>query len=151
MLATLKLLLPALIPSWRFFDAITPSPRVQFILLSKELRPLQPWQEFRPRPQKISLLCMLKQMLWNSYWNESLFIVSCSERLLDHPTKHSEDKILQQIILELKTQGLFSTTPDLFALQFRLKQVQRRDHELTEKIVYHSRITPLKDQIGDEL
>ena len=33
MLQTLKLLLPALIPSWRFFDTIAPSPRIEFTLL----------------------------------------------------------------------------------------------------------------------
>ncbi len=151
MLGTLKLLLPALVPSWRFFDAIAPSPRVQFILLNKEEKPLHPWQEFRPRPKKVTFLKMLKRLFWNPTWNESLFLVSCSERLLDYPTKHSEDEILNRIILELKKAGLLDATPDLFAIQFRLKQVQRRNHYLTEKIVYHSRIESLKDNNVDEL
>ena len=38
MLRTLKLLLPVLIPSWRFFDFIAPSPRIQFSLLKTELK-----------------------------------------------------------------------------------------------------------------
>ena len=33
---TLRLLLPVLIPSWRFFSAIAPSPRVEFVTLAKE-------------------------------------------------------------------------------------------------------------------
>ena len=29
----IRLLLPALIPSWRFFDVVAPSPRIEFVLL----------------------------------------------------------------------------------------------------------------------
>ena len=40
MLQTVKLLLPALIPSWRFFSTIAPSPRIEFALLDANLRPV---------------------------------------------------------------------------------------------------------------
>ena len=36
MFNVLKLLIPALLPSWNFFDYITPSPRIQFTLLKHE-------------------------------------------------------------------------------------------------------------------
>jgi hypothetical protein len=48
MLQTLKLLLPALIPSWRFFDTIAPSPRIEFTLLKTAQDASGAWREFRP-------------------------------------------------------------------------------------------------------
>lgn len=36
-------------------------------------------------------------MLWNPVRNESLFLVSCAERLIEHPTVHSEEEILKRI------------------------------------------------------
>jgi len=116
------------------------------MLFDKEKKPLGPWQEFRPRPKKVSLLRMFKRMFWNPNWNESLFLVSCSERLLDYPTKHSEDEILNRIIFALKKENQFEERPEIFSLQFRLKQIQRRNHYLTEKIVYHSRLALLKNE-----
>jgi len=37
---------------------------------------------------------MSGRMFWNPSWNESLFLVSCAERLLQNPTPHSEDEIM---------------------------------------------------------
>ncbi len=94
MLHTLKLLLPALLPSWNFFDVIAASPRIQFCLLTKENEPPPEWHEFRPRPEKLTLIQMLKRILWNPQWNESLFMVSCAERIIEHSSQlasqHSE-------------------------------------------------------------
>ncbi len=45
------LLLPALIPSWNFFDVIAPSPRIEAArLASTDAQPV--WREFRSRPQR---------------------------------------------------------------------------------------------------
>lgn len=106
MLQTLKLLLPALLPSWHFFDFIAASPRIQFTLLTAENNPLienRDWQEIRPRPVRLSLLQMLGRMLRNPRWNESLFLVGCAERLLESPTTHSEDEILKRFVAELRS------------------------------------------------
>ena len=51
MLHGLKLLLPALIPSWRFFDTIAPSPRIEYALLH-DPHAAAAWREFRPRPAR---------------------------------------------------------------------------------------------------
>ena len=97
MLQTLKLLLPALIPSWRFFDTIAPSPRIEFALLKTARDASGRWQEFRPRPARLPISTMLKRMFWNPRWNESLFLVSCAERLMESPTEHSSQEILARI------------------------------------------------------
>ena len=82
MLRPLALLLPALIPSWRFFDVIAPSPRIEFAMLTSP-DSAAVWQAFRPRPARVALSTMLGRLFWNPRWNESLFLVSCAERLVD--------------------------------------------------------------------
>lgn len=100
MLQSLKLLLPALVPSWNFFDVIAPSPRIEYALLaSPDAEPN--WREFRPRPQRVSPASMLARLFWNPRRNEDLFLVSCAERLVDQPTAHSEDEIFRRIAADL--------------------------------------------------
>lgn len=145
-LKPIKLLLPALIPSWNFFDVIAPSPRIQFSLLNSASESVQQWQEFRPRPARLSFLQMLKRMLWNPKWNESLFMVSCAERIMGDATQqliqHSENEILKRIENELlHTEATFETAAT--HLQFRLIFVKRQGTELYEEITFHSRIQPL--------
>ena len=143
LLHTLKLLLPALIPSWNFFDVIAPSPRIQFTLLNKEDDSLQEWHEFRPRPIHISFIEMLKRMFWNPKWNESLYMLSCAERLIEKYTPHSEDEILQRIIQELKNTPENALLLNATHLQFRLIVIQRKNAQLHEELIFISRIQPL--------
>lgn len=101
MLRALKLLAPALIPSWKFFDVIAPSPRIQYALLAAQTDDPDDWREFRPRPASLSPAAMLVRLFWNPRWNESLYLVSCAERLIDEPTAHAEDQIHARIAVDL--------------------------------------------------
>ncbi len=142
----LKLLLPAVIPSWRFFDVIAPSPRIQFVLLHSANAPSDEsyeWREFRPRPAHLSFLQMLGRMFWNPERNEALFLVSCAERIVQQPTQHSEDEIFKRIITELKANN---RNVKATHVQFRLLLVQRQDSQLQQQVVFHSRIQPLSAQ-----
>lgn len=134
LLQPIKLLLPALMPSWKFFDVIAPSPRIQFILLDRKKQPIANWQEFRPRPEHITTLQTLKRMVWNAKWNESLFLVSCAERIMDNYSPHSENEILNRIGHDFhnKTKANY--------LQFRLVFIQRKEELLEEKTLFTSRL-----------
>ena len=143
MLQTLKLLIPALLPSWRFFDFIAPSPRVQYALLNTQDETAREWHEFRPRPTHISFAQMLKRMVWNPKWNESLFLVSCAERLMEQPSSHSEDEILKRIIGGIKGSVAEVDAVGCSHIQFRLLLVQRVGSELQEEVVFYSRIESL--------
>lgn len=101
MFQTLKLLLPALIPSWNFFELIAASPRIEYAQLQSRGEAAVDWRAFRPRPQRISFMAMLSRLLWNARWNEALFVVSCAERLLSEPTDHSQDEIFHRIAADL--------------------------------------------------
>lgn len=98
---TFQLIMPVLIPSWRFFDTIAPSPRIEFALFDDAENISQKWQEFWPRPEHVGILRMLRRMVWNPCWNESLYVVACAERLIklqDEDTqKHSAVQIAQRI------------------------------------------------------
>ena len=144
---SIKLLLPALIPSWNFFDIIAPSPRIQFSLLKSEKESRQEWFEFRPRPPHLSFIKMLKRILWNPKWNESLFLVSCAERIMADSTQeliqHSENEILKRIENDLPGTESLLNISEATHLQFRLVFVQRQGSELQEKVTFLSRIQAL--------
>ncbi len=84
MLRVLSLLLPALIPSWRFFKEVGPSPRI-------ELRGAGGiWQDLTPRTGQRSFAQVLLHLLWNPVWNEYLYLVTCSERLAADPSPEAQ-------------------------------------------------------------
>lgn len=137
MLRNLTLLLPALVPSWRFFDIIAPSPRIEYRLLFAEDAPADDWREFRPRPAQVSLPTMFVRLFWNPVWNESLFLVSCAERFLDFPTDHSRQEIARRIAAQVTRE-----TPDAPPLlQFRLVLIAREGDALSRAIAYVSPAT----------
>jgi hypothetical protein len=139
MLQALKLLLPALIPSWRFFDAIAPSPRIEFALLQNAQETPVFWREYRPRPALVSLPDMLKRMLWNAEWNEYLFLVSCAERLINNPADHSLEEIFKRIAADVRRGPADVSAP---MMQFRLVFVSRAGAGLERDIRF---ISPVRE------
>jgi len=142
-LKTLKLLIPALVPSWNFFDIITASPRIQYILMGANKEQLTDWQEFRPRPKHLSLMQMIRRMLWNANWNETMFAVGCAERLMSNPTKHSEEQIMKRIILDLENHQTVKELESILYVQFRLVYIERRYEILDEEVTYYSQLETL--------
>lgn len=130
MLYTFKLLLPALIPSWRFFDVIAPSPRIEFACLQGSDDIAKDWQEFRPRPVYLSIGSMIKRLFWNPQWNEQLFLVSCAERLIENPTDHSYQEILKCIQADIKSPYL----------QYRLVLIRRDGDTLQKETLFTSSV-----------
>ncbi len=141
MLNTLKLVLPVIIPSWHFFDVIAPSPRIEYAILKDGEEAPIAWMELRPRPKTISFLTMLRRMLWNPVWNETLFLVSCSERLIANPTQHSEDEIFDRVFADIEFSDCFENTKCF--VQFRLMSVRRELSELIREETFRSTIRPL--------
>jgi len=129
------LLAPALIPSWRFFDTIAASPRIEFARLPSADAPVAMWQEFRPRPRRLTLGTLLGRLFWNPVWNETLFMTSCAERLLDTPTPHSVEEIATRIAATLDP-----ALPGPF-FRFRLILVSRDGEALRREVAY---VSPLR-------
>lgn len=136
MIKTFKLLLPALMPSWNFFDTIGPSPRIEFTLLSSCHGTPTLWHPYRPRPQHLPLKTMLMRLFWNPWWNESLFLTSCAERLDTKPTDHSFQEIARRLQKDLQ-QSSFDLTQKSHC-QFRLVFIKRSGTTLATEITYTS-------------
>lgn len=128
-----KLLLPALVPSWNFFDVIAPSPRVEYARLRSIGDASGDWREFRPRPTRVSVATMARRLLWNPRWNESLFLVSCAERLTTEPTAHSEDEIFKRIAAD---QAGEPDDPERPWLCFRLTFVSREADAIASEVLF---------------
>lgn len=135
MLKSLKLLAPALLPSWRFFDRVTASPRIEFTRLTAAADNVPDWQEFRPRPQSLSFGTVLRRLFWNPEWNETLFLTSCAERLLENPTEHSVTEISSRIAATLEPSA--PNGGDQF-FQFRLALISREGGARKKEITYIS-------------
>lgn len=134
-LSGLSLLLPALIPSWRFFKAVQPSPRVEWRLCPSPDDVVPNWQEYRPRPATLGPKQMAARMFWNARWNETLFMVSLSERLMGTESDHS----LAELTARIRRDVLESTQSAKDAhLQFRLVFVERDGEVLERHITYQS-------------
>lgn len=91
MIGILKLVIPVLVPSWRFFDVIAPSPRIEFQMADG------PWQPLRPKPARLSFGQQVLRLFHNPEGNQALFLTACAERLLDQPTDHSAARILAAV------------------------------------------------------
>jgi len=147
----LRLLLPALLPSWRFFDVVSASPRLEYGLLTAPDEPVARWQEFRPRPDVLTPGAIAGRMLWNAAWNESLFLVSLAERLMSATSSadtiaHSQRELLLRVARHLMREGRCG--PDDY-LQIRLKMVSRAgpSDAISSDIVYLSSPYPTAELI----
>jgi len=139
----LGLLLPALIPSWNFFDVIAPSPRIEYALTGSSAVPKGGWTEFRPRPQRVSTRTLLTRLIWNPRWNETLFLVSCAERLINAPTDHSQDEIFTRLAAELRASAAAGDW-----LSFRLVFVSREDQAIQREVLFQSAPRRLADIVA---
>ena len=82
----LRLVLPVLFPSWRFFGEIGASPRIEFRDASGH------WHDAMDRPVRLTPVARLWRLVWNPDWNEALFLSALAERLLTEPEPWIERK-----------------------------------------------------------
>ncbi len=132
---TLKLLLPILIPSWRFFKEIAPSPRIEYRLL-RSTTDEGLWQRLELRPKKLTILQTIKSLFFNPYWNEALFITNCAEQLIINYTEFGEQEIAKRIISILERRQLdLKSSP---YLEFRIVFLSKHDSKLEENVLFTS-------------
>lgn len=145
MLRTLRFLIPVLIPSWRFFDVIAPSPRIEVALLKTVRGKAVDWQAFRPRPVRLSMFDMFKRMVWNPHWNETLFLASLAERLVDDFSEHDAGEILARIRRELAQGGVDPAVAPY--LQFRLVFVDREEGRIRKRVMF---VSPVHSYMAED-
>lgn len=135
MLKMFFLILPVLIPSWRFFKTIEPSPRVQWALFSDADQREVGWCEFWPRPLAVTPFEMLRRLVWSPTRNEELFVLSCAERIAEQPLDHSVNEVNWRIRADLKRRGIEGANKKM---RFRLVFVTRTKTQLSEEVLYVS-------------
>ncbi|MGH1358616.1 MAG: hypothetical protein ACRBC3_07615 [Burkholderiaceae bacterium] len=133
-----QLLLPALLPAWNFFDWIAPSPRIEYRLSTSPGEECH-WLEFRPRPERLTLTAIASRLFFNARWNETLFLVSCAERLHEYPTEHSIDQIFRRLAADMPASPAGTT------LQFRVVFVSRNGNSIAHDIDFVSDPMPLSE------
>jgi hypothetical protein len=134
----LKLLLPVIFPSWRFFSSIGPSPRIEIAFLQNEHQAPQSWQEFRPRPARISLKQNLCRLFWNPQWNETLYMNSCAERLFDAPSTMREQEIMRRLLVAVHA-GEITIDAHARYLVYRIRALIRDDQLVSQPVLFMAR------------
>lgn len=146
-------LLPAVIPSWRFFDQIGPAPHIEWSVAPRltpgpaeeDIERWSPWQPVDSPPAHVTMLIAFARLFWNPRRNESLFIASCAERLLDDPTPARADLLwtrVADIVRRTRSSGGPAETVAR-ALRVRIVEVTRDGDRLARDVVYCSPARPL--------
>ena len=140
-LGIVNLLLPALFPSWRFFDVIGPSPRIELCQFDTPQDDLPEhdqtvWRECRQRPAHVGFRGMLKDFFWNAAWNESLHLANCAERIIQGQTEHCSREIRLRLRADLLRDADIETLPAFF--RFRLVFVSQAEDRLRRDILFVS-------------
>jgi hypothetical protein len=129
-LKTIDLVLPVLFPSWHFFKSVDASPRIEFREVNAEA-----WHRFSPRPGHLSVRQIIRRLFLNAEWNDTLFAMSCAERIEDGVFEHSVGEIEQRIF---NAHHATHSSETAMSLQFRLVFVQDRDGTRSEDVVFVS-------------
>lgn len=137
MLRSLLLLLPALVPSWRFFRTVAPSPRLEVALIAGETDTPADWHPARPRPEHVSLATMLRRLFWNPDRNEALYLVSLCERLDEQDSAHAAVDLARRL-----REGLDDPGTARF-LVYRLVFVLRDGDTIRREVRHQSPPVPL--------
>lgn len=141
----LSSLLPAVIPSWRFFDRIGPAPTVEWSVGDGG------WQPVCPSPPRVPAAALLARLFWNPARNEALFLVSCAERLLDDPSASRADllwtRVADRVRPTLSSEAAVAAPALPSAggrtLRVRIVEVTRQGDALLREVRYVSEPRPL--------
>lgn len=135
-LSVFKLLLPALFPSWRFFDVIGPSPRIEYCLLEASGDGEADWHECRPRPDSLGFRDRVTSFFWNAHWNETLFYANCTERFVQGQTEHCARELRRRLRADILTDAAGAAVAPFF--RFRLVFVSRFEGTLRRDVAFVS-------------
>ncbi len=151
----MRLLAPALLPSWRFFDVIEPSPRLQVAAWRGATDGEEPqWHDVpfvvqrRPgRPIDHDGLDIARRrvfrhgsLLLNPTRNDALYLVSCCSRVIEDGRPHAQREIAVRLGAIGRVSGLLQ--PDVRAglagFRFRILEVSRGPGGLERQVAFTS-------------
>lgn len=127
------LLMPTLFPSWRFFEEVGPSPRIEY-----RTEVDAPWLPVTDLPERLGPWTMLRRLFFSPGWNEHLFLVSTATRLAVDPMVRDVEEIAARLSRRLGPSGAT-------AYQFRISFVAREDGKVGQFVFYESTLRALGD------
>ena len=140
----LQLLLPVLMPSWRFFDSIGPAPRIDYAVFDEGDAAPRQWRPLALAPLRLSLGSMLVRLPYNAPRNDMLFLISCCERVLDDEQAldvraRAHTEILRHVAMHAHQTSAIGPHDDAtIRLSFRIRQVRREHNALIEEVAYEA-------------
>jgi hypothetical protein len=140
----LKLLLPILFPSWRFFSSIGPSPRIEVGFAADKNSTPQEWLQFRPLPKRINFTLGLQQLFHNPSWNERLYINTCAEHLFESYSEFREREIGQRLVAAALRKEIV-VDGEFHYLVFRIRALEFEAGQVRDDVVFVSRPFALRD------
>lgn len=140
----LKLLLPILFPSWRFFSSIGPSPRIEVGFVADKNSEPQEWLPFRPLPKKVNFSLGMQQLFHNPLWNERLYISTCAEHLFEGYSEFREREIGQRLVAAALSKEI-AVDGESHYLVFRIRALESEAGQVRDDVVFVSRSFALRD------
>lgn len=124
MFRLLKLILPVLFPSWRFFSGIGPSPRIEYAYLadSDQQLDLAEWQPLNHTPPRLGLINALWRYCHNPVWNEQLYLNTCAEHLFEGYSVFFDQEIGNRLCAKV-WRGELSAPSSAQFLVYRLRAI----------------------------
>ncbi|MCR9071495.1 MAG: hypothetical protein NXI18_07245 [Alphaproteobacteria bacterium] len=142
---SVRLLLPALFPSWRFFDVIGPSPRIEVALLQTSDDAGNDWHEVRPRAERLGVAGYLRTFFFNARWNETLFLVTCAEGVIRDESDQPLREIRDRLRADLSRDAGGSAAP---WFRFRIVLLSRDAGRVRRDVVFTSPAYTIADGAG---
>ena len=115
MFGLIRLFLPILFPSWRFFEEIGPSPRIETRLVHETA-----WKPLDHLPNRLGPLTVLRRLFHAPEWNARLYLVSTAIRHAVEPTPHTQSTLEALIAARLGT-----NRPFVFRIVFHVRDGDR--------------------------
>ena len=141
------LFLPVLIPSWRFFAAVGPAPRIDIAIISDDGQTIaeEAWRELLPRPDQLTVARQLGQLLLSPAINERLFWLSLAERLIRHQARGEDEHAarLAPMLTGRLRNWLAAANTQSQSFAYRLMLVDDADGSLVSIEAYRSDIHQL--------
>lgn len=125
MLRLIQLFLPVLFPSWRFFEAIGPSPRIEV-----RRDPEGQWSELWPLPPRLLARQYLGRLFFNAEWNRRLYLTSTALRYTVDPDTW--------VLSELKKGVANRLGEEVEVFEFRILFLAREGDQIGAFVEYES-------------
>jgi hypothetical protein len=142
----LKILLPIIFPSWRFFSGIDPSPRVDIGFLKAGESDPEEWIDMSVLPQRLGFWEGVGRLFHNPVWNDRLYINTCAEHLYEFNSEFREEEVANRVVRLF--QGCGYSIPDAAeTFCFRIRVVTAGTLDANGKSIFFSGAFLLSDYV----